>query len=366
MKSTQISAPPERIAAHFPAGLKAFTPAGTLTLQSGVELAAPVVGYQTWGSLNAQADNVIWICHALTGTTDVASWWPGLFGPGKPLDPSQDFIVCANVLGGCYGSAGPTTHGGASFPEITVADMVQHQRLLLAHLGIKRIKLMLGGSMGGFQALEWALQCPSDIDALCLVATAAAQPAFAVALSELQNQQIRNDPNYCDGQYAAESHPDAGLANARMLGHLSYRTDTEFDARFGRAEREDGAFQAWSYLQHQGQKLVQRFDANTYLRLNNAMNRFDASVGRGDLRLALHRLQMPTLVVSIESDWLYPPKEQRVLASHVPRAKLKMLHSLFGHDGFLLEAGQFEPDLRQLLAQTRLAREHTEITRKRA
>jgi homoserine O-acetyltransferase/O-succinyltransferase len=340
------------IAAHIPDGVRYFTPSAPLRLQSGAELSAPTIAFQTWGTLNANRDNVIWVCHALTGNTDIASWWPGLFGINRPIDPSRDFVVCANVLGGCYGSAGPLSHGGNEFPNITIGDMVSHQRLLFEHLGINKIKLLLGGSMGGFQALEWAARFGDDIDALALVATASAQPAMAIALSDLQCQAIRLDPAFADGAYPADQGPAQGLALARQLGHLSYRSTGELDLRFARERRADGQFQVLSYLQHQGEKLVARFDANSYLRLNAAMNQF------GYTPHALRKITVPTLVVSIDNDWLYPPTEQQTLAKHLPFAELKSIYSMYGHDGFLLDAQEFsatlssfETKLRTLQAQ---------------
>ncbi len=336
---------PTHLAQHIPEGVRYYTPSAPLQLQSGALLDAPTVAFQTWGQLNAQRDNVVWVCHALTGNTDVASWWPGLFGIDRPLDPSRDFIVCANVLGGCYGSAGPLTHGGSAFPNITIADMVSHQRLLFEHLGIEKIRLMLGGSMGGFQALEWALRYASDIDALALVATASAQPAMAIALSELQCQAIRLDPAYANGNYALHHGPAQGLALARQIGHLSYRSSGELDHRFARERRADGQFQVLSYLQHQGDKLVARFDANCYLRLNFAMNQF-AYTAHG-----LESVVVPTLVVSIDNDWLYPPAEQQLLVKHLPKAQLKSISSVFGHDGFLLDAASFADALNSFSRQ---------------
>jgi homoserine O-acetyltransferase/O-succinyltransferase len=337
-----------QIDGFIPAQLRRFTPDAPLMLASGVELVAPTVGYQSWGKLNATGDNAVWVCHALTGTTDVESWWPALFGAGKALDPTRDFIVCANVLGGCYGSAGPHTHG-ADFPEITISDMVRHQHALALYLGVKKIKLMLGGSMGGFQALEWALQFPGIVQRLALISTSYRQPAQAIALSSLQCAQIERDPKFLNGRYAPENGPIDGLNLARQIGHLSYRCGAELDARFDRAQDESGEFEVNRYLAHQGNKLVRRFDANSYLRLNRAMNAFDACAGRGEPRFALGRLNIPALVVAVDSDWLYPPSEQARLAALLPHAAHISIHSNAGHDGFLLDAALFEPALRALL-----------------
>ena len=337
------------IAGYTPNSIQHFTPEAPFLLASGMALQGATVGYQTWGTLNSAGDNVVWVCHALTGNSDVENWWPALFGVGKALDPTRDYIVCANVLGGCYGSAGPHSHGGADFPEITLSDIVQHQHLLVAHLGIRKIKLILGGSMGGFQALEWALRYPNVVQRIALVATSYRQPAQAVALSSLQCAQIERDPKFLGGQYPAEDGPSEGLALARQIGHLSYRCSSELDARFDRERDEAGEFQVNRYLAHQGGKLIKRFDANSYLRLNRAMNNFDVCNGRGEPRFALGRLNIPALIVAVDSDWLYPPSEQARLATLLPNAAHISISSNSGHDGFLLDAAKFEPALRALV-----------------
>ncbi len=337
------------IAGHTPDSVKSYTPEAPFLLASGAVLQRATVGYQSWGTLNSAGDNVVWVCHALTGSSDVETWWPDLFGVGKALDPTRDFIVCANVLGGCYGSAGPHTHGGADFPEITIGDIVQHQHLLAAHLGIAKIKLVLGGSMGGFQALEWALRYPNMVQRLALISTSYRQPAQAIALSSLQCAQIERDPKFLGGRYAQDEAPTEGLALARQIGHLSYRCSSELDARFDRQRDHGGEFQVNRYLAHQGKKLIERFDANSYLRLNRAMNNFDACGSRGEPRFALGKLNIPALIVAVDSDWLYPPNEQARLAALLPNAAHLSISSHSGHDGFLLDAAKFEPALRDLV-----------------
>lgn len=330
-----------------PANLQVFRP-DELRLLNGELLRQPQVGYQTWGELNAAGDNVIWVCHALTGTSDVESWWPGLWGPGKPLDPTRFFIVCANVLGGCYGSAGPLSHGGGEFPTLTIADLVAHQRLLAEHLGVRRFKLLIGGSMGGFQVLEWALQVPEKIDAIALIATADSQPAQAIALSDLQIKQIQLDPKFNHGRYQLNDPPIQGLALARQIGHLSYRSDAELSLRFGRTQRQDGVFQVLSYLQHQGDKLVKRFDANCYVRLNQAMLSFSIH-NHPDAAKKLKVLSAKVLIVGVDSDALYSWREQQKLATYFKDAKLVQIASLYGHDAFLLEADQYAAEVADLL-----------------
>lgn len=335
-------------------GLRLHTPASPLILESGEQIAQPTIGYHTWGRLNARRDNVIWVCHALTASSDVASWWPALFGPGKALDPESHFVVCANVLGSCYGSVGPASQRadgrtwGKDFPAVTVADLVSHQQLLFEHLGLRGIELVIGGSMGGFQALEWARRDPNRVQRLALVASSWRQPADAVALAELQSAIVRLDPLFDDGNYHADGGPQQGLALARQLGHHSYRSGEEFDRRFGRQRRDDGRLQVLSYLDYQGSKLVQRFDANSYLRLNDAMNEFDLATSL-PAALALGAIKQPALIVAINSDRLYPPREQAELARLLPQSALLRIESTRGHDGFLADAAAFEPALREFL-----------------
>lgn len=336
-----------------PAGLLQWTPAAPLPLAAGGQLPQASIAYQTWGSLNANRNNVIWICHALSGSSDVASWWPQLVGSGRAIDPARHFIVCANVLGGCYGSAGPQSlapdgqRWGTRFPRIGIGDMVEQQRLLADQLGIAGIECVVGGSMGGFQALEWAARDPDRVRALAVIASSWRQPPQAIALAELQCQLVRNDPRFRGGDYALDDPPLEGLSLARQLGHLSYRTAAELDQRFGRERREDGQFQVLSYLQRQGQKLVERFDALSYLYLSQALNGYDFCEGRGELRVAARRIRQPALVAGILSDQLYAPTESSRLAAALPDARLEWIDASAGHDGFLLEGESFGRLLRK-------------------
>lgn len=341
-------------ASFLPAALRYYTPDCALPLADGTVLERATIGYQSWGRLNARRDNVIWVCHALTASTDVPAWWPALFGPGRALDPERYFILCANVLGGCYGSLGPRSDRGdgrlwaGDFPSLCIADLVAHQRLLFEHLDLRALELVIGGSMGGFQALQWALQEPNRVRRLALVATSWRQPPDAVALAELQCALVQHDPQFAEGHYDPRHGPLRGLALARQLGHYSYRASDEFERRFGRARRADGRLQIMSYLDHHGSKLVQRFDANSYLRLSAAMNQFDLGAVEPADRV-LGRIRARTLVVAVDSDRLYPPREQAELARLLPNASLLQVHSERGHDGFLADADAFEPALRELL-----------------
>ncbi len=337
--------------AHLPATLQLHTPSLPLRLARGGELMRATVGFQTWGTLNAARDNVVWVCHALTASSDVESWWPGAFGPGRLLDPSRHFIVCANVLGSCYGSAGPTSIDpatgapyGGSFPDLTLGDLVEHQRLLADHLGIAGIELVVGASMGGFQVLEWARR-DSRVQRIALIATSWRQPPQALAQARLQCEFIRRDAKFRGGDYPLDDGPVEGLALARQLGHLTYRSAHELDQRFGRAQRADGHFQVLSYLDHQGQKLVQRFDANSYLRLTEAMNHYDFAAGGQTPEQALAAITVPALVIALDSDQLYYPAEQHRLARALPRGRVVDIETFYGHDGFLVDAARIDPVL---------------------
>lgn len=336
---------------HTPTAIQHYTPTAPLRLASGALLHGATVGYQTWGTLNAARDNVVWVCHALTASSDVESWWPGAFGPGRLLDPARHFIVCANVLGGCYGSAGPTTvdpttgeRFAAHFPELSVGDLTDHQRLLADHLGIRGIELVVGASMGGFQVLEWARREPVRVRRIALIATSWRQPPQALAQARLQCEFIRRDPKFRDGHYPEHDGPVEGLALARQLGHLTYRSAEELDRRFGRERRDDGHYQVLSYLDYQGDKLVQRFDALSYLRLTEAMNHYDFA-DSSPPQEALAGITQPALVVALDSDQLYYPSEQARLANWLPRGRLLQIETAYGHDGFLVDAAKLDPAL---------------------
>jgi homoserine O-acetyltransferase len=351
---------------HTPSTIQQYTPTAPLRLTNGALLHGATVGYQTWGTLNAARDNVVWVCHALTASSDVESWWPGAFGAGRLLDPTRHFIVCANSLGGCYGSAGPTTvdpttgeRFSAHFPELTVGDLVDHQRLLADHLGIAGIELVVGASMGGFQVLEWARREPVRVKRIALIATSWRQPPQALAQARLQCEFIRRDAKFAGGHYPEHDGPVEGLALARQLGHLTYRSADELDRRFGRERRDDGHHQVLSYLDYQGEKLVRRFDALSYLRLTEAMNRYDFAEGTTPQE-ALASIVQPALVVALDSDQLYYPSEQARLAGWLPRGRLVEIETLYGHDGFLVDAAKLDPALTafrdEALLETSVAR----------
>ncbi len=347
---------------------------GPLVLDSGAMLAPVEIAYETYGTLNADASNTILICHALTGDQHVASphprtgkpgWWARMVGDGLPIDPARHFIVCANVLGSCMGSSGPASTNpetgapyGMVFPVITIRDMVRAQAMLLDHLGIERLEAVVGGSMGGMQALSWAATYPARVAACVVIAATARHSAQNIAFHEVGRQAVMADPNWRDGDYYAAEPPAAGLAVARMAAHITYLSEAGLTAKFGRKLQDRGAktfgfdadFQVESYLRHQGLSFTDRFDANAYLYITRAMDYFDLAEEHGGMLAHAFR-GTPTrfCVVSFDTDWLYPTRESRTIvqalnAAGAP-ASFVELSSPFGHDAFLLES----PELRAIV-----------------
>jgi homoserine O-acetyltransferase len=340
---------------------------GPFALLSGQSLSVLEIGYETYGRLNADASNAILICHALTGDQHVASlnprtgkpgWWPRLVGPGLPIDPERHFIIASNVLGGCSGSSGPGSIDPATgqryamhFPVITIRDMVRAQALLLDHLGVGVLQAVVGGSMGGMQALDWAVAFPDRVRSVVAIASAARHSAQNIAFHEVGRQAIMADPNWAGGDYPVDRPPAAGLAVARMAAHITYLSEEGLTAKFGRRlqNREalgfgfDAEFQVESYLRHQGLAFTERFDANSYLYITRALDYFDlAAPHGGQLALAFAGTRTRFAVISFTSDWLYPTAESRriVRALNAAGAAVSFveLESPFGHDAFLLEA----------------------------
>ena len=314
-------------------------------LESGDALAGAHVAYSTWGQLNATRDNVVWVCHALTANADVLDWWPGLFGEGYFFDPADWFIVCANVLGSCYGSTCPLDPDPATgvgrfqeFPLLTIRDIAAAHEALRQELGLTYIHTLIGGSMGGQQALEWAVSQPELFGHLVVIATSARHSAWGIAFNEAQRLAIEADATY------HESRPgggDAGLAAARAVALLSYRG---YDAYLAtQTEPDDNRlrdFRASSYQRYQGDKLVARFDAYSYVVLTRAMDSHNIGRGRGGVAAALASIRARTLVLGITSDVLFPLVEQREIANGIPGAVYGELDSSFGHDGFLLDTAK--------------------------
>lgn len=324
----------------------------------GATIPDPIVAYQTWGELNAERDNVILVCHALTGNTSADEWFDGLFGPNKSLDPEQYFIICPNVLGSCYGSSGPLSINPktgnpyrADFPKVTIRDIVRIQQQLLDELGITGIKLVIGGSMGGMQALEWSIT-DDRIQSAVLIGMGEKHRPWAIGISHTQRQAIYNDPNWDDGFYTEENPPKRGLALARMIAMNSYRHPSDFDEKFGRRLQEgQSQYQVESYLNYQGEKLVDRFDAVSYVRLTQAMDSHDIRRSRPRIQETLAALTIPVIVVGIDSDMLYPSEECRHLANLLPNGRYEEISSPHGHDAFLIEFKQLNPIVKSLQSE---------------
>ncbi|ULQ56640.1 homoserine O-acetyltransferase [Flavihumibacter rivuli] len=326
--------------------LQRFESDEPLMLENGGVLPRLEIAYHTYGQLNADASNVVWVCHALTANADAADWWNGFVGGNGAIDPGRHFIVCANILGSCYGSSGPLSVDPSSgslyysrFPMVTIRDMVNAHIRLRKHLGIDRIKLLMGGSMGGYQVLEWALMEPEVVETLFLIATSAAESAWGISIHEAQRLAIEADSTWRDSSPGAGSN---GLKAARAIGMLTYRNYAIMCERQSDPDNSkvDG-FKAASYIRYQGDKLVQRFNAQSYWILSRSMDSHNISRGRGaTVEEVLSTIRQKTLVIGIASDLLCPPEEQRKMARGIPGANYVEIDSAFGHDGFLVEAAE--------------------------
>ena len=336
-----------------------------LKLQCGQLLAPITLRYETYGTLSPNADNAILIEHALSGDAHVAGyysesdekpgWWDTMVGPGKTFDTNKYFIVCSNVIGGCSGSTGPGsinpatgTRYGMDFPFVTIADMVHAQKKLMDHLGIRKWLCVAGGSMGGMQVLRWALLYPDGMESIIPIATTSRISAQSIAFNWVGREAIMSDPEWNGGHYTDQ--PDRGLAIARMLAHITYLSEESMRRKFGRKLQSatdysfdfDKDFSVESYLEHQGMRFVDRFDANAYLYITRAIDYFDvADKSNGDLAKGLAPIQCKTLVVSFSSDWLFPPEQSREMVRGMLKNGLDVTYcnikSSYGHDAFLLE-----------------------------
>lgn len=338
---------PSRLAKHISTATQYLALEEPFLLESGERLDDVVVAYRTWGDRANAEGNTILICHALTGSADVEAWWPGIIGPGRVFDPDRDFVVCANILGSCYGTTGPASMQPgadrpyrADFPRISVRDMVNLQRVLLDELGVATIELATGPSLGGMQALEWAVMYPDRVRSVVPIGVGGRHSAWCIGISEAQRAAIEADPNWKGGYYTDDALPSQGLAAARMMAVCTYRSWHSLDQRFGRERRYEDFYEVQSYLRHQGEKINDRFDANTYVTLTHAMHTHDLARGRGDYHAVLAGIRQPVLVVSVSTDTLYPPHEQAQLAEMLPNAGYAVLDCPHGHDGFLIETGE--------------------------
>jgi homoserine O-acetyltransferase len=360
-----------------------------LQLECGRSLSPVTQAYEMYGQLSPERDNAILIFHALTGDAHVAGyhspddakpgWWDIMVGPGKAFDTSRYAVICANVIGGCKGSTGPGDVDpqtgqpyALSFPMVTIGDMVQAQKRLIDHLGIRKLLAVTGGSMGGMMALDWAVRYPNAVASVLGVATSARLSAQGIAFNEVGRQAIVADVNWYDGNYYGRTLPRRGLAVARMIGHITYLSEEQMHAKFGRRlqNREtfgydfETEFQVESYLRYQGNRFVERFDANSYLYITKALDYFDLANGHRSLIEALEHVQAEFLVVSFSSDWLYPTAASKELvralqANGVPTTFIEIPNA-YGHDAFLLPNDQLSETVGSFLANVqRRVREHS-------
>ncbi len=339
----------------------------SLTLESGRVLEPVTIAYEMYGELDADRTNAILILHALSGDSHAAGyytgetkpgWWETMIGPGKGFDTDRYCVICSNVIGGCKGSSGPSSINpatgkeyGVGFPFITVGDMVRAQKMLVDHLGIPKLLAVAGGSMGGMQAMEWAVEYPEMVASVVSIASAPRHSPMQIAFNEVGREAIMGDPNWNGGDYYQGDAPDAGLAVARMIGHITYLSDEAMQEKFGRRMREhkptdqggQESFEVESYLRYQGEVFTRRFDANTYLYITKALDYYDLSAGRGVLVEVFRELppDMRFLIIAFSSDWLYPPYQSKEIVHALKGNGLDCTYlemsSSHGHDAFLLE-----------------------------
>jgi homoserine O-acetyltransferase len=351
-----------------------------ISLDCGVRLAPVEVAYETWGALNEAKSNAILILHAFSGDAHAAGicpqtgkpgWWDNMIGPGKAFDTNQYYVICSNVLGGCRGATGPSSINpesgrpyAMSFPVITIRDMVRLQKMLIDYLGIRRLLTVTGGSMGGMQALEWAVSYPDAVVSAIPIATTARHSAQQIAFNEVGRQAIMADPDWNGGDYYAGTPPARGLAVARMVGHITYMSDDSMRQKFGRRLRGKEAF-GWnfdvdfeveSYLRYRGSEFVNRFDANSYLYITKAMDYFDLTNGSKSLSEALAGVTSRFLFLSFTSDWLYPSYQSQEMVRALRGRNVDVayceLPSNYGHDAFLVDVAEQTDLIRGFLAST--------------
>ena len=358
-----------------PEGQLATVDIGTLRTEAGAQIDESHIAYRRWGEPAGDpngTNNILLVEHALTGDPDASDWWCEAIGPGKALDTDEWCVICTNALGSCYGSTGPaspypggTGVWGSRFPAVSIRDMVLAEHRFLEALGVSRVHAILGGSMGGARALEWTLLYPEQVDYALVIAVSARASAWQIGIQTAQITSITQDPDWQGGNYHGTGRaPDAGLAAARRLAHLTYRGELEIDERFGTsaqpgenplgAYREDGErFAVQSYLEHQGRKLTERFDAASYVTLTEALNRHDVGRGRGGLNKALASSTVPTMIVGVDTDILYPYHQQEHLSRNLGNLlAMAKLSSPVGHDAFLVEARQMDRILRNFISLT--------------
>jgi homoserine O-acetyltransferase/O-succinyltransferase len=365
-----------------------FSKINPMILDNGEKISKVRVAYQTYGELNSEGTNAILICHALTGNSHAAGilnkeesdlnsepdllkkyskmfkgkpgWWDPVIGSGKVFDTNKYFVICPNILGSCYGTTGPVSINQdskkpfqADFPSITVRDIVTLQKVLIDYLGVNKIQAVAGGSLGGMQALEWGIMYPNVVESIIPIGASAKHSAWAIGLGEAERLAIKNDPDWQNGFYAKQ--PAKGLSLARQIAIISYRSFASFEEKFGREKIKDSeTFQVMNYLNYQGKKLVERFDANTYLLLAEVMDRHDIGLNRDKVENVLRGIKPKTLAIGISSDILYPTVEQKFLVKHIPNAKYAEINSHHGHDAFLIEFDQLNKIIGEFLRSENL------------
>lgn len=317
---------------------------GAFTLESGEVLPSLEIAYHTYGRRNADSSNVVWVCHALTANSDVADWWPHTVEEGRFLDPDRSFVVCANILGSHYGTTGPLSVNPATgepyygdFPRLTIRDMVAAHRLLADALQIDHIHALVGSSVGGFQAVEWAVEEPKRFSKLALIATDAKASPWTIAIDESQRMAIEADQTF------GERRPDAGMrgmAAARALGLLTYRGSLGYNLTQQDTDPKPELHRASTYQQYQGEKLCRRYNAYSYYTILNAFDTHDVGYERGGVAAALSRIEAETVVVGITTDIIFTPEDMRLLTERIPHSRYYEISSPFGHDGFLVEHEQ--------------------------
>ncbi|WP_373308384.1 homoserine O-acetyltransferase MetX [Cellulomonas marina] len=361
-----------------PVGRRRFADLGPFRLEAGGRLPAVRLAYETWGTLNAARDNAVLVLHALTGDSHVTGpagpghptpgWWQSMVGPGAPIDTDRYFVVAPNALGGCQGSTGPASTApdgrpwGGRFPQLTVRDQVEAEVRLADLLGIDAWHLVVGASMGGLRVLEWAVTAPARVRALAAIATSAQTSGDQIASFHTQLAAIRADPRFRGGDYydAPDGEgPHVGLGIARQIAHQTYRSARELDERFGRIPQgaeeplAGGRYAVQSYLDHHGDKLARRFDANTYVRFTETMVTHDLGRDRGGVEAALASVTARALVVAVDTDRLFLPAQSERIAAGIPGAgPVRTIRSEFGHDGFLIEEDQVGAMVREFLLET--------------
>jgi homoserine O-acetyltransferase len=358
-----------------------FAHAAPFRLEAGGSLQPVSVRYAVYGELNERRDNAVLICHALSGSARAADWWPEMFG--RVFDLTHDCVICTNILGSCYGSSGPTSINPASgkpfgpdFPLVTIRDIVRAQAHVLVELGVKKLHTVIGASIGGMQALQWAVDYPERVEH-CVAIGAAPLSAMGLALNHLQRKAIQLDPDFKQGRYAATEQPARGLGLARGIGMCSYKSPELFDERYARNPNRNGEdplrslgdrYDVAGYLDHQGEKFVSRFDANSYLVISKAMDTFELRRGYASEAEALKRIRAHVSLVGISSDWLFPVKDVRALADRLKAAAVQCDYTEFetahGHDGFLAEMDAVAAVVNGSFHARRLAVVHKNAARK--